>query len=79
LGAEPAVAVDGLAGRREINVARVSFSSYGAAMGVISLSYLFGDAYIGEPVSQLENALQTAFQAEQEGASDTLIIVNITL
>jgi predicted HD phosphohydrolase len=43
------------------------------------LSYLFGEAYIGEPVSQLENALQTAFQAEQEGASDTLIIVNITL
>jgi [1-hydroxy-2-(trimethylamino)ethyl]phosphonate dioxygenase len=32
-----------------------------------------GDAYFGEPVSQLEHALQTAFQAEQEGASDTLI------
>jgi phosphonate degradation associated HDIG domain protein len=31
------------------------------------------DAYFGEPVSQLEHALQTAFQAEQEGASDTLI------
>jgi len=32
-----------------------------------------GDAYFGESVSQLEHALQTAFQAEQEGASDTLI------
>jgi [1-hydroxy-2-(trimethylamino)ethyl]phosphonate dioxygenase len=32
-----------------------------------------GDVYFGEPVSQLEHALQTAFQAEQEGASDTLI------
>ncbi len=32
-----------------------------------------GDLYFGEPVSQLEHALQTAFQAEQEGASDTLI------
>jgi len=31
------------------------------------------DVYLGEPVSQLEHALQTAFQAEQEGASDTLI------
>ena len=32
-----------------------------------------GDVYFGEPVSQLEHALQTAFQAEQEGAPDTLI------
>jgi len=32
-----------------------------------------GDAYFGEPVSQLEHALQTAFQAEQERASDALI------
>src|SRR5215510_10279341 len=32
-----------------------------------------GDAYFGEPVSQLEHALQTAFQAEQEGAPDTLV------
>jgi phosphonate degradation associated HDIG domain protein len=32
-----------------------------------------GDVYFGEPVSQLEHALQTAFQAEQEGASDKLI------
>jgi len=32
-----------------------------------------GDVYFGEPVSQLEHALQTAGQAEQEGASDTLI------
>ena len=32
-----------------------------------------GDVYFGESVSQLEHALQTAFQAEQEGASDTLI------
>jgi [1-hydroxy-2-(trimethylamino)ethyl]phosphonate dioxygenase len=31
------------------------------------------DVYVGEPVSQLEHALQTAFQAEQEGASETLI------
>ena len=32
-----------------------------------------GDVYFGEPVSQLEHALQAAFLAEQEGASDTLI------
>jgi [1-hydroxy-2-(trimethylamino)ethyl]phosphonate dioxygenase len=32
-----------------------------------------GDVYLGEPVSQLEHALQTAFQAEQAGAPDTLI------
>jgi [1-hydroxy-2-(trimethylamino)ethyl]phosphonate dioxygenase len=32
-----------------------------------------GDAYFGEPVSQLEHALQTAFQAEQEGAPGDLI------
>jgi len=32
-----------------------------------------GDLYFGEPVSQLEHSLQTAFQAEQEGASDALI------
>jgi [1-hydroxy-2-(trimethylamino)ethyl]phosphonate dioxygenase len=32
-----------------------------------------GDAYFGEPVTQLEHALQTASQAEQEGASDALI------
>jgi phosphonate degradation associated HDIG domain protein len=32
-----------------------------------------GEAYFGEPVSQLEHALQTAFQAEQEGAPDDLI------
>jgi len=31
------------------------------------------DVYFGEPVSQLEHALQTALQAEQECASDTLI------
>src|SRR5215471_11075643 len=31
------------------------------------------DAYLGEPVSQLEHALQTAFQAEQEGAPETLV------
>src|ERR1700693_6203545 len=30
-------------------------------------------AYSGEPVSQLEHALQTAQLAEQNGASDTLI------
>lgn len=32
-----------------------------------------GEAYFGEPVSQLEHALQTAFQAEQAGAPDSLI------
>jgi phosphonate degradation associated HDIG domain protein len=32
-----------------------------------------GDVYFGESVSQLEHALQTAVQAEREGASDTLI------
>ncbi len=32
------------------------------------------DAYFGEPVSQLEHALQTAFLAEQAGATDTLIM-----
>lgn len=32
-----------------------------------------GDAYFGERVSQLEHALQAAFLAEQEAASDTLI------
>jgi gamma-butyrobetaine dioxygenase len=36
-----------------------------------------GDAYFGEPVSQLEHALQTAFQAEQEGAPDTLIAASL--
>jgi gamma-butyrobetaine dioxygenase len=32
-----------------------------------------GEAYFGEPVSQLEHALQTAQQAEEAGAPDTLI------
>jgi phosphonate degradation associated HDIG domain protein len=32
-----------------------------------------GDSYFGEPVSQLDHALQTAFQAEQEDAADALI------
>ncbi len=31
-------------------------------------------AYIGEPVSQLEHALQSAHHAEQSGASDELIV-----
>lgn len=31
------------------------------------------EAYFGEPVSQLEHALQTAAQAEKEGAPDTLV------
>ena len=31
------------------------------------------EAYFGEPVSQLEHALQTAMQAEEAGAPDTLI------
>ncbi|MBO0722935.1 MAG: HD domain-containing protein [Blastocatellia bacterium] len=31
------------------------------------------EEYDGEPVSQLEHALQTAFQAEQESADETLI------
>jgi len=33
-----------------------------------------GEAYFGEPVSQLEHALQTALQAEQAKAPDSLII-----
>lgn len=36
-----------------------------------------GEVYFGEPVSQLEHALQTAFQAEQEGAPDTLIAATL--
>lgn len=32
------------------------------------------DAYVGEPVSQLEHALQSAYYAEREGASDELIV-----
>src|SRR6266446_1402150 len=31
-------------------------------------------AYLGEPVSQLEHALQTAYQADQKGAPDYLIV-----
>ncbi len=31
-------------------------------------------AYIGEPVSQLEHALQSAYHAEKSGASDALIV-----
>ena len=31
-------------------------------------------AYVGEPVSQLEHALQTAHQADQKGAPDCLIV-----
>jgi gamma-butyrobetaine dioxygenase len=31
-------------------------------------------AYFGEPVSQLEHALQTAYQADQRGAPDYLIV-----
>jgi phosphonate degradation associated HDIG domain protein len=35
-----------------------------------------GDAaYFGEPVSQTEHALQTAFQAEAEGLADALVVV----
>ncbi len=30
-------------------------------------------AYVGEPVSQLEHALQTAYHAERSGASDALV------
>lgn len=33
-----------------------------------------GEAYFGEPVSQLEHAMQTALQAEQANASDSLIV-----
>ncbi len=40
---------------------RTLFEQYGAL------------AYSGEPVSQLEHALQTAQRAEQDGASDSLI------
>ena len=32
------------------------------------------EAYVGEPVSQLEHALQAAFHAEQEGADDALVV-----
>ena len=32
-----------------------------------------GEQYSGEPVTQLEHALQTAYQAEIEGASDELV------
>jgi phosphonate degradation associated HDIG domain protein len=32
------------------------------------------DAYVGEPVSQLEHALQAAHHAEQAGASDALVV-----
>ncbi|MGD9720515.1 MAG: phosphonate degradation HD-domain oxygenase [Pirellulales bacterium] len=31
-------------------------------------------AYIGEPVSQLEHALQSAWHAEQDGATDELVV-----
>lgn len=31
-------------------------------------------AYIGEPVSQLEHALQSAYHAEHSGASDALVV-----
>src|ERR1044071_1832038 len=33
-----------------------------------------GEAYFGEPVSQLEHALQTALQAERANAPDGLIV-----
>jgi len=32
------------------------------------------DAYVGEPVSQLEHGLQAAYFAEREGASDVLVV-----
>jgi len=32
------------------------------------------EAYVGEPVSQLEHALQAAYHAEQAGASDALVV-----
>jgi gamma-butyrobetaine dioxygenase len=32
------------------------------------------DAYLGEPVSQAEHALQAAWLAEREGASDSLVV-----
>lgn len=32
------------------------------------------EAYVGEPVSQLEHALQAAYHAERSGASDELIV-----
>src|SRR5262245_3669649 len=54
------------------------FAEYGGGMNVVDgIIGLFarrgGDAYFSEPVSQLGHALQTAFQAEQEGAPDNLI------
>jgi [1-hydroxy-2-(trimethylamino)ethyl]phosphonate dioxygenase len=32
------------------------------------------DAYVGEPVSQLEHALQAAYHAQQAGATDALVV-----
>ena len=32
------------------------------------------EAYVGEPVSQLEHALQAAYHAEQSGASNALVV-----
>jgi phosphonate degradation associated HDIG domain protein len=36
-----------------------------------------GEQYSGEPVTQLEHALQTAYLAEQSGAADTLIVASL--
>jgi phosphonate degradation associated HDIG domain protein len=42
---------------------------------IVQLFETRGDAaYLGEPVSQREHALQAAYLAEQEGAPDTLIV-----
>lgn len=35
------------------------------------------DAYVGEPVSQLEHALQAAYHAEQAGADDALVVASL--
>ncbi len=49
------------------------------ASGVVDeICHLFATkghaAYVGEPVSQLEHALQAAYHAEQAGASDSLVV-----
>jgi [1-hydroxy-2-(trimethylamino)ethyl]phosphonate dioxygenase len=42
---------------------------------ILTLFQTHGDAaYFGEPVSQTEHALQAAWQAEREGAPDSLVV-----
>ncbi len=46
----------------------------GRALIILLFARRGDEAYFGEPVSQLEHALQTAMQAEAAGAPDTLIV-----